>query len=51
VIRRLTDLDLHEVSIAAVPAYQDTSVAVRAFNRRHYTLPRLRALHRFLATT
>jgi HK97 family phage prohead protease len=41
-IRELRDVDLHEITITPVPAYQDTSVAVRAFKARHSFLrPRL----------
>jgi len=49
-IRTLLDVDLHEISIAATPAYPDTTVALRAFQARHFSARQLRALQRWLAT-
>tara|TARA_R100001440_G_scaffold22980_4_gene37439 strand:+ start:2479 stop:3957 length:1479 start_codon:yes stop_codon:yes gene_type:complete len=34
-IREISDLDLFDVSVVSFPAYEDTSVAVRRFNREH----------------
>ena len=34
-IREINDLDLFDVSVVSFPAYEDTSVAVRRFNREH----------------
>jgi len=50
VVRELTDVDLHEVTITAAPAYLDTSVARRSFEIKFSPTPRLRALRRFLDT-
>jgi HK97 family phage prohead protease len=50
VIRELVDVDLHEVTITAQPAYLDTSVARRSFELKFAPMPRLRALRRFLET-
>lgn len=47
-IRELVDVDLHEITVTANPAYQDTSVALRAFNARHIPAPRLRGLYIWL---
>lgn len=48
VVRELVDVDLIEITITPVPAYADTSVAVRAFQSRHVPYSRLRAAHRWL---
>lgn len=50
VIRELLDVDLHEITITAQPAYLDTSVARRSFESKFAPTPRLRALRRFLET-
>jgi HK97 family phage prohead protease len=50
VVRELIDVDLHEVTITAQPAYLDTSVARRSFELKFAPMPRLRALQRFLET-
>jgi HK97 family phage prohead protease len=34
-IREVNDLELFDVSVVSFPAYEDTSVAVRRFNREH----------------
>ena len=34
-IREINDLDLFDVSVVSFPAYEDTSVALRRFNREH----------------
>lgn len=49
VIRELVDVDLHEITITAQPAYLDTSVARRSFEIK-FAPPRLRAMRRFLET-
>jgi HK97 family phage prohead protease len=49
-LRELLDVDLHEITVTAVPAYADTEVAVRSFQMKFATPPRLRALRRFLET-
>lgn len=36
--RELIDVDLHEITITATPAYLDTSVAKRAFSTQHQPL-------------
>jgi HK97 family phage prohead protease len=50
-VRELRDIDLHEITITAQPAYQDTSVARRSFGLvsigKHL---RLSSLRRFLET-
>jgi HK97 family phage prohead protease len=51
VVRELIDVDLHEITITAQPAYLDTSVARRSFELNFALTPRLRALRRFLETT
>lgn len=48
-IRELRDVDLHEITVTAQPAYQDTSVAVRAFSTRYSAQRPLLAL-RWLET-
>lgn len=50
VVRELADVDLHEVTITAQPAYLDTSVARRSYELAFRNAPRLRALRRFLET-
>jgi HK97 family phage prohead protease len=50
VVRELVDVDLHEVTITAQPAYLDTSVARRSFEIKFAPTPRLRSLRRFLET-
>lgn len=50
VLRELLDVDLHEITVTAVPAYADTEVAVRSFQLQFAVPPRLRALRRFLET-
>jgi uncharacterized protein len=50
VIRELLDVDLHEITITAQPAYLDTTVARRSFELKFAPTPRLRALRRFLET-
>lgn len=50
VVRELVDVDLHEVTITAQPAYLDTSVARRSFEIKFAPTPRLRSLRRFLDT-
>jgi HK97 family phage prohead protease len=42
VIRELLDVDLYEITITAQPAYQDTSVATRAYQHRFVPFKRLR---------
>ena len=50
-VRTLTDVDLHEITVTANPAYTDTTVALRALNGLARAYPfRLGALQRFLAT-
>jgi uncharacterized protein len=50
VVRDLLDVDLHEITITAQPAYSDTSVALRSYQL--FASPtRLRAVRRFLETT
>lgn len=49
VVRELVDVDLHEITITASPAYLDTSVARRSFEIK-FAPPRLRSLRRFLET-
>jgi HK97 family phage prohead protease len=50
-IRTLTDVDLHEITVTANPAYTDTTVALRALNGLARSYPfRLGALRRFLET-
>lgn len=49
-IRELLDVDLHEVTVTAQPAYLDTSVARRSFELKFAPTPCLRALRRFLET-
>lgn len=56
VLRELHDIDLHEITVTAQPAYTDTEVALRALaglaNVNHgLHLPRLRAARRWLETT
>lgn len=56
VVRELLDVNLHEITVTAQPAYPDTTVAVRALAKYQRaaggpSVPRLRALHRFLETT
>lgn len=46
--RELIDVDLHEITITANPAYEDTSVARRAMQAQF--LPRLNRALRFLET-
>jgi hypothetical protein len=50
VVRHLLDVDLHEITITASPAYLDTSVARRTFQFQFAPTPRLRSLRRFLET-
>ncbi len=50
VVRELIDVDLHEITVTAQPAYLDTSVARRSFELRFAPAPRLRAMQRFLET-
>lgn len=50
VVRELVDVDLHEITITAQPAYLDTSVARRSFEIKFAPTPRLRSLRRFLET-
>jgi HK97 family phage prohead protease len=49
VVRELLDVDLHEITVTAQPAYLDTDVARRAL-LQFSTGPRVRALRRFLET-
>lgn len=49
-VRELIDVELHEITITAQPAYLDTSVARRSFELKFSAGPRLRALRRFLET-
>jgi uncharacterized protein len=50
-VRTLTDVDLHEITVTANPAYLDTTVARRALDSLARAYPfRLGALQRFLAT-
>lgn len=52
VVRELIDVDLHEVTVTAQPAYLDTSVARRSYELLQFAnSPRLAALRRFLETT
>ena len=48
VTRDLLDLDLHEITITATPAYPDTEVARRALAT--LTAPRLRVARRWMET-
>jgi hypothetical protein len=48
-IRELLDVDLHEISITATPAYPDTEVAKRALGALR-SRPRLAHLKRYLET-
>jgi HK97 family phage prohead protease len=50
VVRSLVDVDLHEITITAQPAYLDTAVARRSYEIQFAPTPRLRALRRFLET-
>ena len=50
VVRSLLDVDLHEITITAQPAYLDTAVARRSYEIQFAPVPRLRALRRFLET-
>jgi HK97 family phage prohead protease len=50
VVRELLDVDLHEITITAQPAYLDTTVARRSLET-FTAKPRLRSLRRFLETT
>lgn len=50
VIRELVDVDLHEITITAQPAYLDTTVARRCFELKFAPTPHLRSLRRFLET-
>ncbi|MGE0698782.1 MAG: HK97 family phage prohead protease [Hyphomicrobiaceae bacterium] len=50
VVRELVDVDLHEITITAQPAYLDTSVARRSYELKFAPTPRLRALRRYLET-
>lgn len=51
VVRELIDVDLHEITITAQPAYTDTSVAMRSLAAfRDPSRPALNALRRFLET-
>ena len=49
VLRELVDVDLHEITVTAVPAYPDTSVAKRALDLIR-PRPRLNLARRFLET-
>lgn len=48
-LRELLDVDLHEITITAQPAYPDTDVARRSLELT-FSRPRLRTLKRFLET-
>lgn len=50
VVRELLDVELHEITITAQPAYLDTTVARRSFELKFTAGPRLRAVRRFLET-
>ena len=50
VVRELLDVDLHEITVTAQPAYLDTTVAKRSFELKFAAPPRLRALRRYLET-
>jgi HK97 family phage prohead protease len=50
VVRELLDVDLHEITVTAQPAYLDTSVARRSFAMQFAAGPRLRVMRRFLET-
>jgi hypothetical protein len=50
VVRELLDVDLHEITITAQPAYLDTTVARRSLELQFPIGPRLRSLRRFLET-
>ncbi|MBZ0148278.1 MAG: HK97 family phage prohead protease [Pseudorhodoplanes sp.] len=50
VVRELVDVDLHEITVTAQPAYLDTDVARRSYALQFAPAPRLRALRRFLET-
>jgi uncharacterized protein len=50
VIRELRDIDLHEITVTASPAYTDTTVARRAFAGRYVPPPYLRSAKLFLET-
>jgi HK97 family phage prohead protease len=51
VFRELLDVDLHEITVTALPAYLDTIVARRSFERfRLAPAPRLSAVRRYLET-
>jgi len=49
-VRELIDVDLHEITITASPAYLDTNVAKRSYELHFASAPRLRSLRRFLET-
>jgi HK97 family phage prohead protease len=49
IVRELVDVDLHEITVTAQPAYLDTDVARRALLQFSQG-PRVRALRRFLET-
>ena len=49
-VRELTDVELHEITITAQPAYLDTTVARRNYHLQFAPTPRLRSLRRFLET-
>lgn len=52
VVRELVDVDLHEITVTAQPAYLDTTVARRCLGELQFARgPRVRALRRFLETT
>ena len=50
VVRELLDVDLHEITVTAQPAYLDTEVARRSLQQFRIVAPRLRSLQRFLET-
>ena len=51
IVRELLDVNLHDISITAAPAYPDTSVAIRSLELwRSEQRPRLARLSRFLET-
>jgi HK97 family phage prohead protease len=47
IVRELLDVDLHEITVTADPAYPDTTVAKRAMPNRHH---RVALALRFLET-
>jgi HK97 family phage prohead protease len=47
-VRELRDVDLHEITVTAQPAYTDTTVALRTYQHRFVPVSRLRMAKRWL---